>query len=315
MSLKLSTGFRNLMLGLKGAEKCTNGTFASDVSSWTSSSDTNKAGTISWVNASGAESTTGHAKLANAGTGTDYGCCYFTATLLPNKWYEVSMYFKQTGSTDSDGVRVCLGLNTAGGADDRIYGYSRNIAKADYGSGWTQFTFRFFTTTASSAVATLSARCTVQNYAATANQEVWIDQVRLKECSQTWSEMFNDCSINIYGTAQPASADTAAGGTPLCTIYSDGATATAGLGWATPDSGAIAKSGTETWSGQVAADGTALWFRIFRTGEDPNATSTVNSRVDGTISTSGADLNMSNTALTNGSLQAINSFQITLPAS
>jgi hypothetical protein len=75
--------------------------------------------------------------------------------------------------------------------------------------------------------------------------------------------------IDIYSGTQPASADTAASGTKLVTLYSDGASA--GLSWAaTAPGGVQAKLASETWSGTVAATGTAGYFRL-RAVNNPGA--------------------------------------------
>ena len=119
--------------------------------------------------------------------------------------------------------------------------------------------------------------------------------------------------INIYSGSQPSSADDAATGTLLCTIYSDG-TAT-GVSFDAPSGGAISKASGQTWSGTAGADGTAGWFRLYEALDDPSTLSTTSSRIDGNIATSGANMNMSNTYIANGAVQTISTFTITMPAS
>ena len=118
--------------------------------------------------------------------------------------------------------------------------------------------------------------------------------------------------INIYTGTQPSSADDAATGTLLATIYSDGAAV--GLSFDAPVAGAISKAAAQTWSGTAVADGTAGWFRLYEATDTPASSSTTNSRIDGNIATSGANMNMSNTFIANGAVQTISTFTITLPA-
>ena len=118
--------------------------------------------------------------------------------------------------------------------------------------------------------------------------------------------------INIYTGAQPSSANDAASGTLLATIYSDGAAV--GVSYDAPVAGVIAKAVAETWSGTSVAEGTAGWFRVWEAAGSPAGSSTTESRIDGNIATSGANMNMSNTFIANGAVQTISTFAITLPA-
>ncbi len=119
--------------------------------------------------------------------------------------------------------------------------------------------------------------------------------------------------INIYTGTQPSSADEAATGTLLCTFYSDGTST--GISFGAPVAGAISKAGGETWSGTAAASGTAGWFRLYEATDDPALSSSTNSRIDGNIATSGANMNMSNTYIASGAIQTISTFTLTMPAS
>ena len=119
--------------------------------------------------------------------------------------------------------------------------------------------------------------------------------------------------LNLYTGTQPATADTAASGTLLATIYSNNPTDTVGISFATPVVGVISKTGT--WAGTALATGTAGWYRLFEAGGTPGSLSTTESRVDGNISTSGANMNMSSTTVTSGTVQTVSTFDITLPAS
>jgi hypothetical protein len=124
--------------------------------------------------------------------------------------------------------------------------------------------------------------------------------------------------INIYSGSQPANADTAASGTHLATITVGSGAFTAGsetngLEFGTASSGEIEMSSSETWSGVGLADGTAGWFRFYGNATDAGGAATTYPRVDGSIGTSGADLNMSSTSISTGSTYTIDSFKFTLP--
>jgi hypothetical protein len=133
--------------------------------------------------------------------------------------------------------------------------------------------------------------------------------------SQDFKSEFTDCFINIYTGVQPAGADDAAQGTLLATIYSNNPTDTLGLEFDAPVLGIIAKAVAETWAGAGLASGTAGWFRIFEAGSDPAILSTSDSRMDGNIATSGANMNMTNTSVVAAAVQTISSFSVTLPSS
>ena len=125
--------------------------------------------------------------------------------------------------------------------------------------------------------------------------------------------------IRIFPGVQPSSADDAEGATPLIEItVSSGAftpgTATNGLNFAAPSGGTCAKSVSEVWSGAAAATGTAGWFRFYANDRTTGA-DTTHARFDGSVSTSGAQLNMSSTSITAGATTTIDSFVVTMPAS
>lgn len=118
--------------------------------------------------------------------------------------------------------------------------------------------------------------------------------------------------LKLYTGAEPASPDDAATGTLLCTIsVASGAT---GLSMAASAvSGSLAKA-AEVWSGVNAASGTVGYWRFVAAG-DTGASSTTQARVQGSVGTSGADLNLSNLSLTSGATQTIDYASFTLPVS
>lgn len=126
--------------------------------------------------------------------------------------------------------------------------------------------------------------------------------------------LFNLCKINIYSGSKPTTPDDVPNGTLLVTVSNAG-TAT-GLTWeATAPNGVMSKATGETWSGTIANTGTAGWFRIWESGDTPANSSSTAVRIDGTISTSGADLNITNLSLVTGAPFIMNSASVTLPKS
>lgn len=118
--------------------------------------------------------------------------------------------------------------------------------------------------------------------------------------------------INIYSGPQPLTADTAATGTLLGTASVDG-TGT-GLTFDAAAAGVIAKAAAETWEFTGAAAGTAGWFRMYEPTDTPGNQSTTKARIDGSIASSGADMNLSNISIAIGAPNTIDVFQFTLPA-
>lgn len=122
--------------------------------------------------------------------------------------------------------------------------------------------------------------------------------------------------IDIYTGAQPANADAAVTGTLLGTVtLNSGAFApgspTNGLTFAAAASGSVSKSGT--WSFNGVAAGTAGWFRFRANAADAGGVSLVLPRLDGSIAVSGADLNLTNIAVSIGSPNTIDTFTWTQP--
>lgn len=118
--------------------------------------------------------------------------------------------------------------------------------------------------------------------------------------------------IDIYTGARPASPDAAATGTKLARI-----TAAAGakmhLEAAVTSAGSIPKETTETWAGTGLANGTAGYFRVVTDSDDGTTLSTTAVRIDGTIATSGADMNMTSTTIASGAPVAVSAASLTLP--
>jgi hypothetical protein len=125
--------------------------------------------------------------------------------------------------------------------------------------------------------------------------------------------------IYIYSGSQPATADAAPTGTLLgIATVSAGAfawgTATNGLDFDAPSSGSMGKAAAETWQFVGIAAGTAGWFRFMGNAQDNLSTSTTLPRIDGRISTTGAEMNLSNLSIVIGATTTIDSFTIAWPA-
>lgn len=133
------------------------------------------------------------------------------------------------------------------------------------------------------------------------------------------SDLFRNCVIDVYSGSQPADADTVESGTKLLTItLSSGAftggSAANGLNFGDVASGVLSKQSDETWSGAGLANGTAGWYRVYDNSYTTGA-STSAIRFDGSVSTSGSQFNMSNTAISVGGTTTIDTVELTLPAS
>lgn len=94
-----------------------------------------------------------------------------------------------------------------------------------------------------------------------------------------------------------------------------GVTAANGLNWGDSAVAVLAKLTTQVWSGVAVASITAGWFRIEAAVSDAGGTDSTESilRADGSIATSGAEINMGSTSLTSGLTYTLDTFTVTLP--
>lgn len=120
--------------------------------------------------------------------------------------------------------------------------------------------------------------------------------------------------MNIYQGVQPADADTGATGLLLgtVTLNDDGAT---GLTFDAPVADVLSKAAAETWRFHGLAAGVAGWYRFYAAGGNPAATSTTESRVDGSIGTSGADLEVGNVNIQLNAITTVDQFSFQMPKS
>lgn len=130
------------------------------------------------------------------------------------------------------------------------------------------------------------------------------------------SDLFRNCTIDVYSGSQPTSADSAEIGTKLVSItLSSGAfsagVSTNGLNFGAVSSGTLSKKADETWSGAGIASGTAGWFRIY-SNDYVTGASTTDIRLDGYVATYGSQFNMSNTTISIGGTVTIDTINLVL---
>lgn len=135
----------------------------------------------------------------------------------------------------------------------------------------------------------------------------------------SFQQQFNDCIMDLYSGSQPASADESETGTKLLRVtlssgdFVPGA-ALNGLSFRAPLNGIIGKKAGEVWSGVGIAEGTAGWFRLY--GNAVHTGAVVSAvRLDGNCGVSGAQLNLSSTAIKVGATTTIDTFEMTQPMS
>lgn len=117
----------------------------------------------------------------------------------------------------------------------------------------------------------------------------------------------NGGSLKIYDGAQPTDANTAVGAQTLLATLTLSATAF-GASVASGSAGSKVVTATaNAITGDTSADatGTAAWFRVLKS----DGTSVV---FDGSVGTSGCDLNMATTSIVAGEEVDVSSFTITL---
>jgi hypothetical protein len=117
--------------------------------------------------------------------------------------------------------------------------------------------------------------------------------------------------VKIYSGVAPASAD-AAEGTLLVSIGSDAGDTHCHF-VAAAVSGVLSKA-ADIWSGVASATGTASYFRMV-VNTDTGVLSTTEIRMQGSVGTTGADINMSSVSIVSGATQTIDTWDQTMPAS
>ena len=132
-------------------------------------------------------------------------------------------------------------------------------------------------------------------------------------------DVMKDGILYLYSGSQPSTADSAVTGTELVKItasagsFSSGSF-TNGLELGDAASAAISKVLAETWQGVAGTSGYAGWFRMCANATDAGGASTTLPRIDGSVGTSGADLQISSTSIVAGKTYTIDDFTLSLPA-
>ena len=118
--------------------------------------------------------------------------------------------------------------------------------------------------------------------------------------------------IKIYSGTVPASADSALGSAVLLCVISLNSTGTGISFAATASGGILTKNLSEIWSGTNVASGTASFYR-HTAALDTGESSTTQLRIQGSVGTAGADLNLTSTSLINGAPQLIDYYSVAMP--
>ena len=161
---------------------------------------------------------------------------------------------------------------------------------------------------------------TIEIPADTLTGEIAGDQVILSSSrGGSLKDLFRNGVLDIFSGTQPTDADTTESGTKLVRItLSSGAfvagTAINGINLGTATDGVIGKDSDETWSGVGLVAGNAGWFRFYDNAAITGA-STSAIRLDGSIATTGAQMNMTNTSISTSGVTVISSVAITDPMS
>jgi hypothetical protein len=119
--------------------------------------------------------------------------------------------------------------------------------------------------------------------------------------------LFNSGTIKIYGGTQPTDANTAVGAQTLLATFTCAATAfgSSAASGTTPTRSSVATAAAISDVTAVAT-ATATWFRALKS----DGTTVI---CDGSVGTSGADLNMTDTSLTSGETCSVSSLTLATP--
>lgn len=123
--------------------------------------------------------------------------------------------------------------------------------------------------------------------------------------------------LRVFSGTMPATANAAITGTLLVQLTISAGTFVAGafgngLTFGAAAAGVIGMAAGEVWSGVSVAAGVATHYRFVGNAADSNALSTTLPRIQGTVSTSGADANMPSTTITLGQTVSASAWDYTL---
>ena len=284
MSLRISTGLRNRMLGIN-PEKLTNTDFETDTTGWTA------AATTTLARQSGGANSTSYSMRVTGDGGAGYG--YQAITCRNGHVYRLRAYFKK-GDGTSGTIRA--GTTQAG---------SELCTKTVTDAAFALHTQYFLVpgTVGSTTIVYIGLHAESGKYHD-------YDLVSVVSMSRAVQDVFRGGELKFYTGLQPTSADDAPTGTLLVTIKSSTA---AGVTWDDAVAGVLSKAAAETWNGVCVATGTAGWCRL-QTPSDGGASSTTDERMDLAVGTSGAQINRSSTSFATGATQTLTALTITLPA-
>lgn len=117
--------------------------------------------------------------------------------------------------------------------------------------------------------------------------------------------------INIYSGPPPATADAEATGTLLC-VVSNNSSGTGILFSNTAGNGVLPKNPDEVWSGVNVRAGVAGYYRHV-SASDTASDSATEPRLQGAISTAGADMNLTSVNMAVGATQTVDFYTVGLP--
>jgi hypothetical protein len=277
MALRLSPALATKLAG-DNINLLTNPDFTSVTTGWTAVTAT--------LTSSGSGQSGNCLRVAETGS-ADPGQAYQDVATRIGHLYKFSGYFKK-GTADSGKFLI----GTAGALWD-----SGSLTDA----AWALHTGYFV------AIAT-TTRITCQSTDATAAEYSEFDTLVLECESHSLQDIMHGGEIKVYTGTQPATADLAPTGTLLVTIKNGGAGLTLGdaVAWV------IAKAVAETWSGVCGNTGTAAWFR-FQHDDDLETANSTDCRLDGTVATSGGQLNFTSTTFSTGATETVTAFSVTFP--
>lgn len=132
-------------------------------------------------------------------------------------------------------------------------------------------------------------------------------------------EIFNGAVLHIYSGSAPSTADLVESGVLLLVITEDSLAFTIGsltnaLLFDAVSSGTLSMDAAQTWSGVGLADGTAGYYRLYD-NEGLTGATALSIRLQGTVGTSGADMNVSTTAIVTSGNSTVTQFDLTVRAS
>ena len=281
MAFRFSTGLKNKLLG-KTVDLIENGSFNSDASGWSAIDATLQAVDGGY-----------EGKCLQITNTTDAnGYAYQGKPVKMGHRYMLELYHKN--GTAKGRVKVGPDINNGSYVDEELDD-----------SDWTR---HLFLIEVPDSVNTIYVTLLVES--TTANDTTLFDEISCKWEASSIKEIFKNSKLILYTGTQPDSPDEAPVGTKLVEITRD-ASGNFDLRFDEADNGAIDKVPTDNWSGWATADGDAGWFRLITNG-DSGVYSEADCRIDGAVGTANAELIMADTHITNGSIQTISVFRISI---